>query len=229
MAKTQARFEDLAFKLAVIEELMFVQEVLKPKYKGSRAEPRQDNKMIPSVKKFFVNLDIPAALLARVEEINQDPNDNVIRMLIPIWDGEGDELTIRSTVDVALVPNLKRATIFVGRAIAEVDDEYVKFGAFAAKGIDVSGWGIAKRSTPGVYAKIERAKRDAKPARTELPVTMNGKASAAKAEEGDAPVFAYIATLPQPQRDIAERIDALAAKTLPNLQRAVKNAARDRS
>ena len=35
-------------------------------------------------------------------------------------------------------------------------------------------------------------------------------------------MFAYIATLPQPQRGIAERIDALAAKTLPGLQRAVK-------
>ena len=55
-----------------------------------------------------------------------------------------------------------------------------------------------------------------------LPVAMTGKASAAKAAEGDEPVFAYIASLPQPQRGIAERIDALAAKTLPELQRAVK-------
>ena len=56
-----------------------------------------------------------------------------------------------------------------------------------------------------------------------LPDSMlTGKASAAKAAEGDAPVFAYIASLPRPQRDIAERIDALAAKTLPKLQRAVK-------
>jgi hypothetical protein len=55
-----------------------------------------------------------------------------------------------------------------------------------------------------------------------LPVAMTGKASAAKAAEGDEPVFAYIASLPQPQRGIAERIDALAAKTLPNLQRSVK-------
>jgi hypothetical protein len=39
---------------------------------------------------------------------------------------------------------------------------------------------------------------------------------------GDKPVFAYIAILPQPQRSIAERIDALAAKTLPGLQRSVK-------
>ena len=39
---------------------------------------------------------------------------------------------------------------------------------------------------------------------------------------GDKPVFAYIAGLPQPQRGIAESVDALAAKTLPGLQRSVK-------
>jgi len=57
---------------------------------------------------------------------------------------------------------------------------------------------------------------------TKLLVGMTGKASAAKAADGDQPVFAYIAGLPQPQRGIAERIDALAARTLPGLQRAVK-------
>ena len=56
----------------------------------------------------------------------------------------------------------------------------------------------------------------------ELPEAMNGKASPAKAAVGDKPVFAYIASLPQPQRGIAEAVDALAAKTLPNLQRSVK-------
>lgn len=49
-----------------------------------------------------------------------------------------------------------------------------------------------------------------------------GKASRARAAVGDKPVFAYIANLPQPQRGIAERVDALAAKTLPGLQRSVK-------
>ena len=56
----------------------------------------------------------------------------------------------------------------------------------------------------------------------QLRAAMTGKASAAKAAEGDEPVFAYIAGLPQPQRGIAERVDALAAKTLPDLRRAVK-------
>lgn len=56
-----------------------------------------------------------------------------------------------------------------------------------------------------------------------LPESMlTGRASAARAAVGDGPVFAYIAGLPQPQRGIAESVDALAARTLPGLQRSVK-------
>ncbi len=45
-------------------------------------------------------------------------------------------------------------------------------------------------------------------AATTLPESMvTGKASPAKAALGDKPVFAYIASLPQPQRGIAERVD----------------------
>ncbi len=55
-----------------------------------------------------------------------------------------------------------------------------------------------------------------------LPEAMTGRASPAKAAVGDRPVFAYIASLPQPQRSIAEAVDALAAETLPDLHRSVK-------
>ena len=58
--------------------------------------------------------------------------------------------------------------------------------------------------------------------RTTLPAAMTGRASPAKAAVGDKPVFAYISSLPEPQRSIAERVDALAAETLPGLQRSVK-------
>jgi hypothetical protein len=78
-------------------------------------------------------------------------------------------------------------------------------------------------------AAMPTVRKPAKPTATQgkaarmLPETMiTGKASPAKAADGDKPVFAYIASLPQPQRGIAERIDALAAKTLPELQRSVK-------
>ncbi len=74
-----------------------------------------------------------------------------------------------------------------------------------------SGRKLAKRTT--ALAKTTRP----------LPESMvTGKASSVKASVGDKPVFAYIASLPQPQRRIAERVDALAAKTLPGLQRSVK-------
>ena len=83
----------------------------------------------------------------------------------------------------------------------------------------------ARKSDKTAKPPVRPAKRTAapgKPAPT-LPDTMlTGKASAAKAADGDKPAFAYIASLPQPQRAIAERVDALAANTLPGLQRAVK-------
>ena len=56
----------------------------------------------------------------------------------------------------------------------------------------------------------------------ELLVAMTGKASPAKAAEGDKPVFAYIESLPEPQKSIAKHVDALASKALPDLKRAVK-------
>ena len=79
-----------------------------------------------------------------------------------------------------------------------------------------------KTSKPAARKPAKRAAAPRKAATT-LPESMaTGKASPAKAADGDQPVFAYIASLPQPQRGIAERIDALAAKTLPGLQRSVK-------
>lgn len=60
------------------------------------------------------------------------------------------------------------------------------------------------------------------PARQTDRTSRTSKASPAKAAVGDTPVFSYIASLPQPQRAIAERVDALAARTLPGLKRSVK-------
>jgi len=79
-----------------------------------------------------------------------------------------------------------------------------------------------KTPAPAVRKPAKRAPATGK-ATTPLPESMvTGKASPAKAAVGDKPVFDYIASLPQPQRAIAERVDALAARTLPGLQRSVK-------
>ena len=82
----------------------------------------------------------------------------------------------------------------------------------------------AASSLAKVTSKVRKPgkRADAQVVLTTLPAAMTGRASPAKAKDGDEPVFAYIRSLPQPQRGIAERIDALAARTLPALQRAVK-------
>jgi hypothetical protein len=83
-----------------------------------------------------------------------------------------------------------------------------------------------KPASPVAKAK-SKARKPNKPAAAEVVTTtllaaMTGRASPAKAKVGDEPVFAYIRSLPQPHRSIAERVDALAAETLPDLQRSVK-------
>ncbi|MBN8482712.1 MAG: DUF1801 domain-containing protein [Xanthomonadales bacterium] len=78
-------------------------------------------------------------------------------------------------------------------------------------------------SAPGGATRSPRAATARRVATAPLPTSMvTGKASTAKAAVGDAPALAYIASLPQPQRGIAERIDRLAAATLPGLERSVK-------
>ena len=74
---------------------------------------------------------------------------------------------------------------------------------------------VPKTTKPAVAKDRSPKKLPAKLA-AKLPDSMiTGKASPAKAADGDQPVFDYIASLPQPQRGIAEKVDALAAKTLP--------------
>ncbi|GGG03482.1 hypothetical protein GCM10007304_17000 [Rhodococcoides trifolii] len=75
---------------------------------------------------------------------------------------------------------------------------------------------------PPADPRVERRAETTSDDAAALPTAMTGKASAAKAALGDRPVFDYIHSLPQPQRDIAEAVDALAASVLPNLTRSVK-------
>ncbi len=80
---------------------------------------------------------------------------------------------------------------------------------------------IEHTSKPAARKTARRTQAKGKAVR-KLPAARHGKASPAKAAVGDKPVFAYIASLPQPQRGIAESVDALAARTLPGLERSVK-------
>jgi hypothetical protein len=60
-----------------------------------------------------------------------------------------------------------------------------------------------------------------KPTRKEVPLLSGGNPQIAKAE-GDPPVQAYIAAMPGWKRDVGRRLDALIARSVPHVRKAVK-------
>ena len=55
----------------------------------------------------------------------------------------------------------------------------------------------------------------------QVPLLSGGNPQIAKAD-GDAPVQAYIAAMPGWKRDVGRRLDAIIARTVPNVRKAVK-------
>ena len=123
--KPQILFKDLHFKYLVIEELMYSQEILKPRFDinmfakeySKREMDIEDEgyEIIPEVKKYFENLDISTNLLSKVTTLYQDSGfgggSEFIYQLQPFWDpGAGDEvfkISSKAIEDLELLPNLK--------------------------------------------------------------------------------------------------------------------------
>jgi len=74
----------------------------------------------------------------------------------------------------------------------------------------------AKAAKPRKTAPESQSRKVAKPA-----LLAGGNPQIAKAD-GDAPVQAYIAAMPGWKRDVGRRLDALIARTVPNVRKAVK-------
>ena len=112
-------FTNFNFKLAVIQELMYKQELLKPKfdvydfcndYAKKEIDPDDYyDKMIPEVKSWFQQLEIPVELAPKVTQLFLDGGNEINMQLIPQWDGENDLFDIKSISDeeLAQFPNLK--------------------------------------------------------------------------------------------------------------------------
>jgi hypothetical protein len=90
MSDNLLKFDNFNFKLAIIGELMYVQEVL-PKYDVYEAlgddyveENRYDE--IPEARKFFEELEIDKKYADLVEEITEDYD--VYHNLFPEWGGD---------------------------------------------------------------------------------------------------------------------------------------------
>lgn len=120
-------FKDLGFKLAVVNELMYNQEVLKPQVKVNEFIEKKRNltktevydvieeegyEMIPEILEYFKNLEITSEMVQDIEVLCTDGGDDIYLQIIPFWSGEDDLFNIKSADDVDLLPSLKKITIF---------------------------------------------------------------------------------------------------------------------
>lgn len=124
-------FDNFNFKLAVIQELMYEQEVLKPyfdiydylKFKKSRANTESYKNVKPAVD-FFKNLKVPISLADKIENINMDGGNEIYINICPMWDGEDErfDLTNVSLKELKQFPNLKHMTIMATGDIKSVQN-----------------------------------------------------------------------------------------------------------
>ena len=122
-SKNAIQFADFNFKLLIIEELMYNQKLLTPKFDIYEFVELYDKRKIdideegydepiPEAIEYFKNLNIDRKLAKQVTEVYQDGGNEVYRNILPHWDGEDDIFDIQSHEDIKYFPNLKKATLF---------------------------------------------------------------------------------------------------------------------
>jgi hypothetical protein len=114
-------FYDFGFKLAVIQELMYVQKVLEPTfdvrefarhYQGRIIDIETEGyNPIPEVTQYFRDLPVPKRLAPLVTRLLVDGGNEIYANLLVYGDGDEDYWDIASVADIVQFPNLKEAEI----------------------------------------------------------------------------------------------------------------------
>lgn len=114
-------FDNINFKLAIIQVLMYDLEVLKPifnifDFAEEASELNIDTESMEIIQpalEYMMNLPIPKKYAEQVQEIYMDGGNEIYMNLIPQWDGEDDsfDLNEMSLKELQQFPNLKQATI----------------------------------------------------------------------------------------------------------------------
>ena len=114
-------FDNINFKLAIIQVLMYDLLVLKPYFdiydfaeEFSEEEiDTESMEIIQPALEYMMNLPIPKKYAEQVQEIYMDGGNEIYLNLIPQWDGEDDgfDLNEASLKELQQFSNLKQATI----------------------------------------------------------------------------------------------------------------------
>lgn len=114
-------FDNLNFKLAIIQVLMYDLQLLKPEfdiydfadqYKGEKIDTDSDTIIEPAMN-FFKEMKIPKKFAPYVEMIYMDGGNDLYMNIIPQWYGENESFDLNeiTLAELQQFPNLKKATI----------------------------------------------------------------------------------------------------------------------
>ena len=112
-------FTNFNFKLAVVQELMYRLEILKPyfdiydylAFKKSKAKTETE-KNIKAAVDFFKQLPVPQRLANELTEITMDGGNEIYGNIAPLWDGEDGRFDLDdiSPEELKSFPNLRKIT-----------------------------------------------------------------------------------------------------------------------
>ncbi|WP_394618780.1 DUF6892 domain-containing protein [Lentzea sp. JNUCC 0626] len=110
-------FVDANFKLAVVQELMYNQELL-PKFSLRDHAAEQgftyddgSFEAVPEALAYFAALEVPVELADKITEIYLDGGNEIYLEIAPGWDGEDGLFDVHEFADVQYFPNLKSMTL----------------------------------------------------------------------------------------------------------------------
>ena len=136
------QFDNFNFKLAIIQELMYEQNVLEPRFdvysfcesENLSVDPEDFYETpIPEVEAYFEQLEIPKEYAQNVESLFFDGGNDIYAQLIPLWDGEDDQFDLGyvSEKELSQFSNLKIIDGTIFPFPKEVRD------LFESKGIEI--------------------------------------------------------------------------------------------
>ncbi|NOU72499.1 hypothetical protein GC098_13860 [Paenibacillus sp. LMG 31458] len=114
-------FKDFNFKLVVIEELMYRQNILEPAFdlyafvadyleRDINIED-EGYEIIPEAKTYFEELVLTSDHLAHVKELIFDGGLQIYTQIVPFWAGEDELFDVHSLEDASHLPNLTTLSV----------------------------------------------------------------------------------------------------------------------
>jgi len=120
-------FTDFNAKLQVIEELMYKQGMLTPRfdvrdfarwYTARQIDIEAESfAVIPEALAYFRDLPIPSRLAYEITSLYIDGGSEIFHQIYPQWDGEDDTFDLHSVADYRQFPNLKKLSLMMGGAV----------------------------------------------------------------------------------------------------------------